>query len=156
MEAGPRSSTRHGRTTVLPVHRYLDSRSHKENVIIKHLYTNQQGEELGVSWDWGAPTETNGRRGLTQHGVLPFLAGRERGGTKIRTVIRESYRLRWCTVPPALPRGCELLANPAAAAAEILLNVHKTPPWAKPHMGAGTPCTECHDMSFSTFRLFTA
>jgi hypothetical protein len=51
MEAEPRSSTRHGRTTVLPVHRYLDSRSHKGNcrvdVINKLLYTNQLGVELG-------------------------------------------------------------------------------------------------------------
>jgi hypothetical protein len=39
-------------------------------------------------------------------------------------------------VPPALPMGCsailyELLAIPAAAAAGILLNVHKTPTWPK-------------------------
>ncbi len=66
-----------------------------------------------------------GRRKLTQHGVLPCLAGGWR------------WFVLWWAGRIACPAkeliSCELMANPAAAAAGLLLIVHKTPPWAKSH-----------------------
>ncbi len=53
--------------------------------------------------------EAEGRRELTQHGVLPCLAGGKGwgGGEMICTLMRcPPYRLPWHTVPPALPRSC--------------------------------------------------
>ncbi len=72
-------------------------------------------------------TEAEGRRELTQYGVLGCLAGGEGwgGGAQICTVMGGSY----CTACPTKELlSSELLAIPAAAAAGILLNVvHKTP-----------------------------
>jgi hypothetical protein len=64
-------------------------------------------------------TEAEGRRELTQHGALAGRTGD--GGTRAgRTV---------CPVWELL--SCELMANQVAAAAVILLRVHKTLKWAK-------------------------
>ncbi len=48
-------------------------------------------------------TEAEGRRELTQDGVLPMTAG---GWTLICTKMGRPHRLPCRTVPPALARGC--------------------------------------------------
>ncbi len=74
-------------------------------------------------------TEAKGRRELTQHGVLPCAGGEGRGD--------DDLYCDWWAAPPAMiyctacPAwellSCERPPNPAAAAADILVNVHKTP-----------------------------
>jgi hypothetical protein len=78
----------------------------------------------------GTTTEAEGRRELTQQGALACQAG---GVGKVN----DNLYCDGLAVPPSMTYctaysaqellSCKLLANPAAAAADILLNVHKTP-----------------------------
>ncbi len=74
-------------------------------------------------------TEAEGRRELTQHGVLCCLAGGEgEGGALICPVMGARAvppAVTYCTACPAKELlSCELLAIPADG---ILLDVHKRP-----------------------------
>jgi hypothetical protein len=69
-------------------------------------------------------TEAEGRREVTQHGALPCLAGGEGRG---KDDLYCDGQPKPCRTPAQELFSYELLENPAAAAADVLLNVHKTP-----------------------------
>jgi hypothetical protein len=75
-------------------------------------------------------TAAEGRGELTQHGVLPCLAGGEGGVDDLYCDGRAvPPAMMYCTACPAKELlSCELLAITAVAAAAVgILNVHKTP-----------------------------
>jgi hypothetical protein len=79
------------------------------------------------------------RREWTQHGVLCCLAGLGRGADLYCGVWVVPPAVTYCTACPAKELlSCKLLAIPAAAAAGILTNVHKTPTWAKSRKEGGS------------------
>ncbi len=98
-------------------------------------------------------TEAEGRRELTQHGVLPCLAGGEGGGAMICTVMGGPYRLPWRTLLPTLMRSCSAVSFWKSKLLLLLyLNVHKTPTWSKSRKKGrpGAPCTQFDSSQDST------
>ncbi len=82
----------------------------------------------GGGGEWGGTTEAEFRRETTQQSVLSSLAGGEgwRGDKLYCDMWAVPPAATYCTACPGKElRSCVLLAIPAAAAASILLNVHK-------------------------------
>ncbi len=100
---GPVPGTAEQQCYLYSVHRYLDLEVMKEMSSLNFCtQISREHAELVVSCGWVAPAEAESYRELTQHGVLPFRAGREGRGNEDLNCDKRVLPLAWCTVPPAL------------------------------------------------------